>query len=220
MMRKKCVDSYNNARAATSGRDDFGGDVCFDTEILENNVTTKASLIALTIHEHAHHFGFEDKNNLIGEYFTNYIDFKKNLGPDNSSINDKIQYIIGEKLISFPSKSVQRSQISEMIYKDYKLAINDSGSFDKNLSLIDNNIQRLIKVEEELEVSKKVFSCEEDMISDCIDSVDNLLSLNNQILSAEVSCQFSGFFSSDKCEVKLKYISLSFLKKNETWIIY
>lgn len=217
---KKCIDSYGNARGATSGRGDLYGSICFDTVKLKNLTTTKSSLIALAVHEHAHHIGYEDKDNAIGKYFTAYIDFLENKSFDHRSINDKDQYIIEGKEVKLPSSSEQKRIIFSELGLSHLQATSASGADERLMTLLDANIIEFFNKDSKFSVAKAKLSCSSTEIEICHDSLENILNLNSLILNVEIECHFSGFFSSDRCELELKYIDRQFLSKKDKWVVY
>jgi formylglycine-generating enzyme required for sulfatase activity len=52
-----------DAGGAVNG--DLGGDICLSPKALAELDSTKAEIVGLVIHEHAHHFGYEDKDYAI-----------------------------------------------------------------------------------------------------------------------------------------------------------
>ncbi len=75
MSQVKCLDSDNIERGATSEKNELSGDICFDPELLFKQGATRSSLIGLAVHEHAHHYGFKDEENIIGKFVTTAVDF-------------------------------------------------------------------------------------------------------------------------------------------------
>ena len=69
-----CLDSNLENRASTSVRNELNGEICWDLEELALQNATRSSLLSLAIHEHAHHFGFEDEDEILTKYFTDLID--------------------------------------------------------------------------------------------------------------------------------------------------
>ena len=66
-----CRDNDNNIRGATAHLHDIHGPICFNISYLAENNITENELIGLAMHEHAHHFGYEDLDHSFGNYFMN-----------------------------------------------------------------------------------------------------------------------------------------------------
>lgn len=60
----KCMDGVGMKHAASTEIGDNSASICFDLKELTFQKTTNAELLGLALHEHLHHFGFEDSQSL------------------------------------------------------------------------------------------------------------------------------------------------------------
>lgn len=71
--REKCTDDRGIEHAASysSKRENSPGEICFNARKLFDQGATPSKLVGLTFHEHAHHFGFEDRSHGMAETVAN-----------------------------------------------------------------------------------------------------------------------------------------------------
>jgi hypothetical protein len=58
----QCRDRFGNSHDAATTIGKLGAEICFDLEQMSRESITRSELIGLTIHEHAHHFGYGDND--------------------------------------------------------------------------------------------------------------------------------------------------------------
>jgi len=65
VIKDKCIDMYGKERAATSPMNQMRGTICLNPNAVIDDLgytIPDSALIALILHEYAHHFGYEDKD--------------------------------------------------------------------------------------------------------------------------------------------------------------